>query len=317
MVALEGPRGAGKTKLVERECGGLLYVNFEDTRERRRAREDAEGYLKRLRRGAVLDEAWRAPELVEYLRGAAWEGQLVLVSSVKLGLGVETLELHGPTLAERQRRVALGMEMLGRFVPKTESRGEVVRDWTVGMGWPESDLAMLVGARDIDRMMRFVEVARGWSGRGLDVLKLARETGVSHRTAVRWVEALDKCGVVVQVKASGETYGRRVVRRGKLHWLRESKVFESEVVSELYRNACHRGERVELEYWRDSNGLEMELVWGEVGVAIAEVGTPEVEGKLRRWLKMTGRERAALITRSGGVGQRRETRVLRYEARQL
>lgn len=317
LVVLEGPRGAGKTTLLRKEFADSLYVSLDDTVDRQRAREDPERFLMRLRRAAVIDEVQRAPELVVYLRRVKVELPLVFVSSVRLGLTMERLELHGPTLAERQRRHPLKLEMIGRFVPAREKQKDEAASWGQNVGWPEADLRGLVPVRDLDRLLAFAERVKASSGTGLRQQELARQAGVSHRTAVRWLEALEACFLTVKLEPIDSDFGRRIVKRPKLHFLMGSGNFESDVVSEIYRNACHAGVEVHLGYWRDSNGLEIPLVIEGIGVGIAETLNPAVESSLLRWMRLSKAGQAAMITKALPKMERRETRVLRYEAGQL
>lgn len=309
VVLVQGPRGAGKTTLFRREFPGHTYVALDEGAERARARRDPEGFLRRFRGPAVVDDLHRAPELIAYLRENGAPRPLLLGSSRRVALPVETLELHGPTRAERERRAPVGLAMLGRFVPAS-SAGTAYPMWEVGAGYLDRDLPDLIGVRDRDRFESFVEAARSRSGAVLDQMGLARECGVSHTTAVRWLGVLERCFVTVRVSPAEWDFGRRLVRSPKLHFLAGGG-FESEVVSEIYRNAAHAGEAVDLRYWRDSNGFEVELVVGEPGgpVAIAEWPTPVDLERVRRWMRLAGVERGAVIGRSGGRGS---GGVLRY-----
>ena len=322
-VIVEGPRGAGKTTLLRREYPEHLYINLEEAGDRQRARQDPDAFIKRLRRAAVLDEVQRAPELVAFLRESTLTLPLILASSVRLHLPIQRLELHRPTLAERHRRKALPIETIGRFTPALTSRRAESESWDEHRSWPEEDLRWVECVRDVDLLLRFAELARANSGQGLHLQELARQTGVSHRTAVRWMEALEACFLVLRLEAIEVDFGRRVLKRPKLHFLAGSNCFESEVVSEIYRNAVHTGSQPRIGYWRDSNGLEIPLVieheedGDHVGVGIAEAATPAIEGSLQRWMRLAQKEKAAMITKSLPQITRRETRILRYEACQL
>lgn len=308
VVLLQGPRGAGKTTLLRREFPGHTYVALDDGGERARARRDPEGFLLRFRGPAIVDDVHRAPELLAYLEENGAPRPLLLGSSRRQGIGVETLELHGPTRAERERRAPVGLEMLGRFVPSAVSRGAVYPAWEAGGAYLDRDLPDLIGVRDRDRFEGFVAAARARSGEVLDRMALARECGVSHTTAVRWLGVLETCFVTVQVRASEWDFGRRVVRSPKLHFL-SGGGFESEVISEIYRNGVHAGEAVDLRHWRDSNGFGVDLVVGEVPVAIAEGVTPRDFDRVKRWMRLAGAGCGAVIGRAGGRGA---GGVLRY-----
>ena len=177
----------------------------------------------------------------------------------------------------------------------------------------------LIQVRDLDRFEMFVDKARSHSGQLLDQQALARECGLSHRTVVRWLEVLEACFLTIRLHPCSLELGRRVIRRPRLHFL-EGGGFESEVVSELYRNACHAGERPDLRHWCDSNGFAIPLViesetMTTIPVGIAAHPSPREAGKLRRWMDLAGVTQGALIGRikSGRHGQL----ILRYCIDQL
>jgi predicted AAA+ superfamily ATPase len=135
----------------------------------------------------------------------------------------------------------------------------------------------------------------------------------------RWLEVLDACFLTLRLPPADLDFGRRLIRRPKLHFL-ASSTFESQAVSELYRNARHAGETPDLRYWRDSNGFEIPLIVqsetsGPMPVGIAESPTPTEMARLRRWMDLAGLQKAAFIAqrpasvRAGGV--------LRYALGQL
>jgi hypothetical protein len=276
--------------------------------------------LKRLRFGFRRGRI--PPELVEYLRRSKTPHPLLIASSVRLDLPVEQLELYPPTQAERQRRNPLSIEVLGRFMPAMTAHKPSAA-WEQSPNWPEADLRWIEDARDMDRLLRFAELAKSQSGQGLHVQELARMADISHRTAVRWLDALEKCFLLVRLEPAGATFGRRILRRPKLHFLSHSDCFESEVVSEIYRNARHANVTPKLGYWRDSNGLEIPLLIehelsGElVAVGIGPSATPAIEASLQRWLRLAKMEKAAMIVRTLPPFARREARILRYEFGQL
>lgn len=322
-VLLEGPRGAGKTTLLQREFPELLHVDLDNATDRLKARQDPRGFLRRLRRAAVIEQVHRAPELVRLFQTEHIDEPYVLSSSIRLSLPMDRLEMHRPTLAELQRRNSLDLEVIGRFSPATSSKKTSQDAWAEVSDWPEGDLLEFVQVRDLDLLLKFADLARAASGQGLHQLELARQAGVSHRTAVRWLEALEGCFLAMRLEPISNDFGRRIVRRPKYHFLERNSCFESQIVAELYKNARHAGTEPRLRYWRDSNGLEIPLVIEQVsdgaliGVGIAEVPTPRIEAELQRWLRLSGAAQAAMISRSLPAMPRKDVRILRYEAGQL
>ena len=313
-VFLRGPRSSGKTALLEREFPGHTYVSLDNAADRARARANPAGFLARLRGPAIIDDLHGAPELVRHLLFPV-ERPLILVSSRRLTLGYETLELYAPTRAERQRREPVSLAMLGRFAPSAIPVATAFAAWPARRNFIESDLRDLVSVHDLDRFEAFLKTAQSHSGQILDQQSLVRQCGLSHSTVSRWLGVLDACFQTILLPFPSNDFGRRLIRRPKLHFL-ESECFESQVVSELFRNAKHAGETPYLGYWRDSNGLEIPLlVDGVIPVGIASSPNPADVNRLKRWMKLAGAKQGALIAESNAPA--RTGGILRYALDQL
>jgi uncharacterized protein len=70
VVAVTGPRQAGKTTLCRATFPDKPYVSLESLDFREFARSDPRGFLAEYRQGAVLDEIQQVPELVSYVQSA-------------------------------------------------------------------------------------------------------------------------------------------------------------------------------------------------------------------------------------------------------
>lgn len=318
-LLVQGPRASGKTTLLRREFPAHTYISLDDPTDRARSRVDPARFLARLRGPAFLDDLHRSPELVAHLASAPDLGRLVLASSRRITLPFRSFELHRPTLAERQRRPALALEMLGRFAPTVLTVETPPPPWPMSMRFLDQDIRDLVNVRKLDRFESFLGLALARSGEILDQQALAHAAGVSHRTIVRWLLALDACFLTLCLMPAEVESGRRVIQAPKLHFL-DSSNFESQVVSEIFRNARHAGHHPAFRYWRDSNGLEISLVILFEGlptlpVSIAEQPNPLVEARLRRWMEMFGVPQGAII--AAAARQSRRGGVLRYAATQL
>jgi hypothetical protein len=317
-LLLQGPRGAGKTTLVRRELPGRLYLSMDDARDRAAARRDPAVFLGRLRRPAVIDDLECCPELAMHVRQTAIDLPLVYVTNIRLRTTLHALELHPATLAERLRRPAMPLEILGRFVPSARE------PWPMADAFPRSrdflwrDVPRLLRAHDAGRFERFAELVEQRSGALLDQQHLARETGVSHRTVVRWLHVLDECFLTLRVPSLDQHFGRRLVRRPKLHYLGSAAGFETEVVTEIYRNARHAALAPILRFWRDSNGLEIPLIVQAaadgpfVPCGIAERPGTADDARLQRWMRLAGTAAGAMIGLRRPLRQREGGPVRRY-----
>ena len=299
-LVLEGPRGSGKTTLLRLEFPRRLYISLEDSADRRAARADPTAFLGRLRMPAIIDDVHRAPELWRRLSQTDPAHPLILASPRRLSLPLPTLRLHHPTLAEREGRQPLPLDMLGRFTPSANPYRRIASPWPAPRTSIERDVLDLVAVRDLDRFEAFRQTAFETSGESLDQEALARRAGVSKTTAIRWLAVLEQCFETILLPQCDFPFGRRLMRSPRLHFL-AGRSFASRVVSQIYRNAVHSGLEPDLRYWRDSNGMEVALVIQSPGappvpVAIAESPTPVDESRLRRWMSLAGVDSGAIVS---------------------
>jgi len=90
ILAITGPRQAGKTTLAQSTFPDKPYVSLEDPDTRAFAQEDPRGFLARWTEGAILDEVQRCPALFSYLQTRVDANQrmaeFVLTGSQQFGL---------------------------------------------------------------------------------------------------------------------------------------------------------------------------------------------------------------------------------------
>jgi uncharacterized protein len=316
-VLVQGPRASGKTTLLRREFPAHTYVALDDAADRARARRDPRAFLAKLRGPAVIDDLHRAPELIPHIHG---DRPFILASSRRLATSFETFELHPPPQAERARRPPLSLETLGRFVPSADplpvpSAPPPAAD----RSWLDRDLRDLIRVHDLDRFEAFLQFAESRSGAILDQQAIADECALSHRTVTRWLGVLDACFVTLRLDASDASFGRRLVRSPRLHFLRSS-CLESRAASEIYCNARHAGLMPNLRHWRDSNGLEIPLLIHPdtatmMPVCVVAEPNPAVLARLHRWMDLAGVQQGAIIAQRAGQLPRKG--ILIYSVAQL
>ncbi len=90
VVALTGPRQAGKTTLARYVFPDKPYASLEDADTRAFALTDPRRFLGQFPEGAILDEVQRAPELFSYLQtlvdASGGMGRFILTGSQQFGL---------------------------------------------------------------------------------------------------------------------------------------------------------------------------------------------------------------------------------------
>jgi predicted AAA+ superfamily ATPase len=129
IVAVEGPRQAGKSTLCTRIASerGMKIVTLDDLNTRRGALEDPMGFVAGLGERAFIDELQRAPELVLALKMAVDReprpGRFLVSGSASLLLSPRI----GDSLAGRIERVPL------RPFTQAEIEGRPVPQWLDGL----------------------------------------------------------------------------------------------------------------------------------------------------------------------------------------
>lgn len=316
VLTLTGPRQSGKTTLVRASFPALPYVNLERPDLREAARTDPRGLLARHAGGAIFDEVQRVPELLSWVQDAVdadpRPGRFVLtgshsfelMDSVAQSLAGRTAVLHLLPMSIGELRRAGLAASTDRLIhaggyPRihAESLPPAVAMADYFATYVERDLRELVEVRELERFRRFVRLAAGRVGQVLNLHGLAADAGVSDPTARAWVDLLEASFIARRLQPWFANIGKRLIKSPKLYftdtalaaWLigihEESQLavhplrgalFENLVVMEFVKHAAHRGLAPALWYWRDSAGLEVDLVT-ETGLAPGKLGLIEVK----------------------------------------
>jgi len=167
--------------------------------------------------------------------------------------------------------------------PRIHARGLNPRDWLNGYvrTYVERDVRELLNVGDLEAFSRFIVLAAGQTAQLLNFSSLASDGGISHATARRWISVLEASGILVLVRSHHANVRKRVIKSPKLFFLDtglvcfllgvrsaedlnghplHGAIFETFVVSELYKAFAHRGERPPLYFFRDRTGHEVDVV---------------------------------------------------------
>ncbi len=161
----------------------------------------------------------------------------------------------------------------------------------------ERDLRELIELRQLDAFRRFVRLAAGRVGQLLNLSALAADAGVSAPTSQAWMSLLEASYIVHRLAPWHANLGKRLVKQAKLYfcdvglaaWLLgvrnageidthalRGALFENLVVNEFVKHALNQGFAPTLHFFRDSNGLEVDLLV-EYGVAPGTIGLVEIK----------------------------------------
>jgi uncharacterized protein len=201
----------------------------------------------------------------------------------------------------------------------------------------ERDLRELIELRQLDTFRRFLRLAAGRVGQVLNMQGLAVDAGVSGATVRAWISVLEASYIVRLLPPWFVNIGKRLIKAPKLYfcdtglaaWLiginDETQVathplrgalFENLAVMEFVKHALHHGQVPALHYYRDSAGVEVDLVV-EHGMSPGKLGLVEIKSgqtfhseflqpmrKLNSWLD--GRVQRRMLVYGGNDSYVRE-----------
>jgi hypothetical protein len=308
-VTVTGPRQSGKTTLCRAAFPDLKYANLEAPDQRAFAQSDPRGFLAQLDEGAIIDEVQHVPELLSYLQVRADErgrnGLYVLTGSEQFRLSeaisqslagrTALLRLLPFSLEERRRMgasEAIDEIIYSGFYPRILDQGLEPRQ---ALGdyfetYVERDVRRLGGIRNLSAFRLFVRLCAGRVGQLLNLSALGSDAGVSHNTAREWLTVLETSYIVFQLPPFHANIRKRLVKSAKLyfcdvglasyllgiehprqvttHPLRGA-LFENVVVAEALKHRLNQGLQPNLSFFRDSRGLECDLLYETGGGARA------------------------------------------------
>lgn len=145
----------------------------------------------------------------------------------------------------------------------------------------ERDVRAILNISDLNRFTRFIRLCAGRIGQMLNMSSLATESGVTIPTIDSWLSVLEASYILYRLEPNYNNYNKRIVKTPKLyfydtglacsllginsvdqldtHFLRGG-LFENMVINQFIKDSLNRGMRPDLTFWRDSTGLEVDLI---------------------------------------------------------
>ena len=301
VVAITGPRQAGKTTLAKAVFKSKPYVSLENPDESEFAQNDPKRFLARFPNGAVLDEVQRCPALLSWLQGVVDQrgvmGDFVLTGSAQFDLiegitqtlagrvgRVELLPLSSSELkAANQLPNSLSQMLIQGGYPALYDRKITTQDWFSNYvaTYVERDVRQLISVRNLSQFQTFLKMCASRTGQLINLTSLGADCGISAVTAKQWLSVLETSYIVTLLRPHHSNFGKRLVKTPKIYFLdsglaawlmgirsaetlethaARGALFESWVVSELYKKRLNAGLPIDLFFWRDNTGNEVDLI---------------------------------------------------------
>ena len=292
-LVVTGPRRAGKTTLFRHAFPQARYILLEDPDTQARIRSDPRAFLDELRPPVIFDEIQNVPELLDYVRTlidakprrmGQWlftgshEAALMRGITESMAGRAAILQLLPFSLAETPK-----VNLLYGGFPEVLARPKARTLWFSSylQTYLERDVRAITNVRDLVTYRRFLSLLASRHGQVLNKTDLAAPLGVSVPTIGEWLHILEMTGQVIVVPPYFENFGKRLIKSAKVYWadsgmacyllgiatqseLERSPflgaLFEGLVAAEILKSQVNRGERKELYFFRDQQGLEVDFL---------------------------------------------------------
>ncbi len=300
VFTLTGPRQSGKTTLCRRMFPDLPYNNLEDPEVRGLAQSDPKGFLSDCKKGAIIDEIQRVPELLSYIQVLVDEpgfnglflltgsSNFTLMQSISQSLAGRTAVLTLLPLNIHEAKTvqtSWGTDdlLVSGFYPAIYDRGiEPKRFYSDYIStYVERDLRPLRVVKDLEVFRRFLVLCAGRIGQLLNMEGIGNDLGVSQKTVREWMYILETSYILFLLPPYFRNIGKRLVKRPKLYFYDPAlaafllgletpgqlkghplrgALFENLVILDVLKYRMNQGGRQDLLFFRDSNGCEVDLI---------------------------------------------------------
>ncbi|HYX23178.1 MAG TPA: ATP-binding protein [Thermoanaerobaculia bacterium] len=224
-------------------------------------------------------------------------GRFLLTGSQNLALvGGVTQSLAGRTTLTEL--LPLSLEEIRRFpepppdldtllwqggYPRIYERHLPAHEWLADYvaTYVERDVRQLVKVGDLLLFQTFLRLCASRTGQILNLASLASDCGVSQPTARSWLSVLEASYIAFRLPPFFANLGKRLIKAPKLYFYDtglaasllniesprqiethplKGALFETWVVAEIAKAHLHRGRRPRFSFYRDRNGLEIDLI---------------------------------------------------------
>lgn len=244
-IVLTGARQTGKTTALRSAFPDHRYVTLDLPSMADRAERDPDAFLTDHPPPLVIDEVQYAPGLFRHLKSVIdgerrAYGRFVLTGSQKFTLMRDVseslagrcvwLELEGFSLAEIRRTVPWGALPAHALLDEVLVRGAFPELWVNPRLRPpdffasyvatylERDVRQLLNVTSLRDFERFIRACAHRNGQLLDRSDIARDVGISPKTADAWLGVLVASNQVFLLEPWFANVGKRLVKSPKLYF---------------------------------------------------------------------------------------------------
>ena len=224
-------------------------------------------------------------------------GRFILTGSQHFGLSQSVsqslagrcgiLELLPPNFEELKKFPSVPTELFSLLwqgtYPRIYDQNIPAHQWLADYTstYIQRDVRQVINIGDLQTFSGFLKLCAGRTGQEINLSTLGNDVGISRNTARSWLSVLETSYIIHRLPAWHVTIRKQIAKTPKLHFfdsglvcyllgIREPEelrlhplrgaIFESWVVSEIYKRIAHTGVRPRLAHYRESRGPEIDLI---------------------------------------------------------
>jgi predicted AAA+ superfamily ATPase len=150
----------------------------------------------------------------------------------------------------------------------------------------ERDVRQIKNISDLLVFEKFIKLLAGRTSQELNFSSLSVEVGVDIKTIQAWIGILESSFIIYLLKPHHKNFNKIIVKRPKIYFYDTALVcsllgitkweqlinyplkgalFETMVVTEMIKKRTNEGKQINLYYWRDKTGHEVDLIVDDAG----------------------------------------------------
>ena len=239
ILAILGPRQAGKTMMARKYFSRHLYLNLENPELRAFAMDDPNRFLREYdnKHGMIIDEFQYAPQLLSYLQVLVDErkrpGHFILTGSQNFlvnqsitqslagRVGIITLlplslhELKANHLLEN-----IDTTLLQGSYPRLYEEKINAYDLYPSYihTYLERDVRQLAHVGDLALFQKFMQLCAARAGQQLNISDLASSLGLDQKKIKQWISVLETSYILFLLKPHFQNFNKRLSKTPKLYF---------------------------------------------------------------------------------------------------
>lgn len=174
------------------------------------------------------------------------------------------------------------------FYPRIYDKKLNPRDWYLNyiQTYVERDLRLIKNISDLGIFQTFLKMCASRIGQLLNLSSLANDCGITHNTAKSWISILESSFIVFLLRPHYKNFNKRLVKMPKLYFYDtglacsllgienknqvssyhlKGNLFESFIISELFKARYNKGLEPNCYFWRDKLGREIDCIVEKTG----------------------------------------------------